>query len=153
MKRTPEELEKYIHQTLRALPARRAPVSLESRVRAAIEARAALPWWKQSFARWPLAARVAFFVASAGVAKLAIMAVVWAMAGFDGAQFAGAFSTEFAWLQTASDLVDRVSDFCGVIYRGIPPLWLYGGVAFVAIMYAALLGLGTAAYRLLYAQR
>ncbi len=153
MKRTPEELEKYIHQTLRALPARRAPVSLESRVRAAIEARAALPWWKQSFARWPMAARVAFVVASAGVAKLAIMAVVWAMAGFDTAQLASAFSTESGWLHTASSVVDGVSSFCGVIYRSIPPLWLYGGLAFVAVMYAALLGLGTAAYRMLYAQR
>lgn len=153
MKRSPEELEKYIHQTLRALPARRAPMSLESRVRAAIEARAALPWWKQSFARWPLAARVAFFVASAGVAKLAIMAVVWAMAGFDTAQFTSAFSTEFGWLQAASSVVDGLGNFCGVLYRSIPPMWLYGGLAFVAVMYAALLGLGTAAYRMLYAQR
>ena len=97
MKSSPEDLEKLIHQTLRSLPARRAPLSLESRVRAAIEARAALPWWKQSFA-----ARVAFLIGSAGIAKLAIMAVVWAMAGFDGAQLANAFSTQFAWVQTVS---------------------------------------------------
>ena len=153
MKHSPEDLEKFIHSTLRALPARQAPRSLEARVHAAIAARAALPWWKQSFASWPIAARVAFFVASAGVAKLAIMGVVWAMAGFDGAQFANAFSTQFAWIQTTSDLVDRVGDFCGVLYRSIPPLWLYGGLAFVALMYATLLGLGTAAYRMLYAQR
>ena len=49
--------------------------------------------------------------------------------------------------------MDRVGDFCGVLYRSIPPLWLYGGLAFVALMYATLLGLGTAAYRMLYAQR
>ena len=90
MKHSPEDLEKFIHQTLRALPARRAPHSLESRVRAAIAARAALPWWRQSFARWPLAARVAFFIGSAGVAKVALMAAVWVLAGFDGAQFTNA---------------------------------------------------------------
>ena len=153
MKPSPEDLEKFIHQTLRSLPARRAPLSLESRVRAALAARAALPWWKQSFARWPLAARVAFVIVSAGIAKLAIMGVVWAMGGFDGAQFANSFSTQFAWIQTVSTVVEGVRNFCGTVYRSIPPLWLYGGLAFVGLMYAALFGLGATAYRLLYANR
>jgi hypothetical protein len=153
MKRSPEDLEKFIHQTLRSLPARRAPHSLESRVRAAIAARAALPWWRQSFAQWPLAARVAFVIGSAGLAKLAIMAVVWAMAGYDGAQFASAFSTQLAWYQAAASVVTGVTNFCGTLYRSIPPLWLYGGLAFVAVMYAALFGLGATAYRTLYANR
>jgi len=153
MKHSPEDLEKFIHQTLRALPARRAPHSLESRVRAAIEARAALPWWQQSFARWPLAARVAFFIGSAGVAKVALMAAVWVMAGFDGAQLANAFSTQVSWFQTASGVVNGLGDFCSMLFRNIPPLWLYGGLAFVAVMYAALFGLGAAAYRTLYSRR
>jgi hypothetical protein len=153
MKHSPEDLEKYIHQTLRSLPARRAPLSLESRVRAAIEARAALPWWKQSFASWPVAARIAFFIGSAGLAKLAIMATVWAMAGFDGAQLTNAFSTQFAWIQTGSNVVAGIGSFFGTVYRSIPPLWLYGGLAAVASLYAALFGLGAAAYRLLYANR
>jgi hypothetical protein len=58
MKLSPEQLEKLIHSNLRALPDRRAPRSLESRVHAAIETRAALPWWKQSFAQWPVAVLV-----------------------------------------------------------------------------------------------
>lgn len=153
MKHSPEDLEKFIHQTLRSLPARRAPLSLESRVRAAIEARAALPWWKQSFASWPVAARVAFVIVSAGVAKLAIMAVVWAMAGFDGAQLTNAFSTQFAWIQTVSNVVDGIGSFCSTLYRSIPPLYLYGGLAFLGLMYAALFGLGAAAYRMLFANR
>ncbi len=153
MKPSPEELEKLIHQTLRSLPARRAPLSLESRVRAAIEARAALPWWKQSFTAWPVAARVAFLISSAGIAKLAIMAVVWAMAGFDGAQLANAFSTQFAWVQTVSGVFTVIGNFFGTVYRAIPPLWLYGGLAAVAALYAALFGLGATAYRLLYANR
>lgn len=153
MKNSPDNLEKLIHQTLRSLPARRAPHSLEARVLAAIEARASLPWWKQSFARWPMAARIAFFISSAGLAKLALMAAVWVMAGFDGAQFTSAFSTQFAWLQTASAAVDGIGNVCGTLYRSIPTLWLYGGAAFVATMYAALFGLGAAAYRTLYANR
>ena len=153
MKHSPEDLEKFIHQTLRSLPARRAPLSLESRVRAALEARAALPWWKQSFASWPVAARVAFLIGSAGIAKLALMAIVWAMAGFDGAQFASAFSTQFGWIQTVSAVFAGIGNFCETLYRSIPPLWLYSGLAFVGILYAALFGLGAAAYRMLYANR
>lgn len=153
MKHSPEDLEKFIHQTLRSLPDRRAPHSLESRVRAAIEARAALPWWKQSFAQWPMAARVAFFIGSAGLAKLAIMAVVWAMADFDGAQLANAFSTQVGWIQSVSAVFAGIGDFCGTLYRSIPPLWLYVGLAVTAIMYAALFGLGAAAYRMLHGNR
>jgi hypothetical protein len=153
MKHSPEDLEKFIHQTLRALPARRAPLSLESRVRAALEARAALPWWKQSFAQWPVPARVAFFIGSAGIAKLALMAIVWMMAGFDGAQLTSAFSTQFGWIQTVSAVFAGVGNFCATLCRSIPPLWLYGGLAFVGLMYAALFGLGAAAYRMLYANR
>jgi len=153
MKPSPEQLEQIIHETLRSVPAHRAPHSLEARVLAAIEARAARPWWRQSFAQWPMAARVAFVIASAGVAKLVLMATVWVMAGFDGAQYASAFSTQFAWIDTASAIMQGIADFCGTVYRGIPPLWLYGGLAFVATMYAALFGLGAAAYRTLYANR
>lgn len=153
MKRSPEDLEKLIHQTLRSLPAHRAPRSLESRVLAAIEARASLPWWRQSFTQWPVAARVAFFVGSAGVAKLMLMAIVWAMAGFDSTQYATAFSSQFAWIENAAAVVTAIFDFCAMLYRSIPPLWLYGGLAFVAVMYTTLFGLGAAAYRTLYAQR
>lgn len=153
MKRSPEDLEKLIHQTLRSLPARRAPHSLESRVRAAIEARSAQPWWKQSFAQWPMAARVAFFIGSAGLAKLAIMAVVWAMGGFESTQFVNAFSTQFAWLQAITATFAGIGNFFATVYRSIPPLWLYGGLAVVATLYTALFGLGAAAYRMLYANR
>lgn len=153
MKHSPEDLEKFIHQTLRSLPARRAPLSLESRVHAALEARAALPWWKQSFAQWPMAARVAFFIASAGIAKLAIMAVVWGMAGFDSAEFTNAFSTQVSWIQSVSAVFAGIGNFFGTLYRSIPPLWLYGGLALVATLYTALFGLGAAAYRMLYANR
>ncbi|MDB6167229.1 MAG: hypothetical protein JWM88_93 [Verrucomicrobia bacterium] len=153
MKPSPENLEKLIHETLRSAPPHRAPRTLESRVLAALEARAALPWWRQSFARWPLAARVAFIIASAGLAKVALMAVVWVMAGFDASQFTNAFASQLAWLETASAVVDGFREALGSIYRSIPPLYLYGGLAFVATMYAALFGLGAAAYRTLIAQR
>src|SRR4051812_24357140 len=39
---TPDELEKFIHRELRALPPRKAPAGFEARLQAAVEARTAL---------------------------------------------------------------------------------------------------------------
>ena len=36
------------------------------------------------------------------------------------------------------------------LFNRIPSLWLYGGLAFVGLMYVTLFGLGAAAYRTLY---
>ena len=153
MKRSPEELEKLIHQTLRSVPDRRAPRSLESRVLAAIEARAALPWWKQSFGQWPVAARCLFFLFSGVVVKFGIMAGVWAMGSFDTAQYANAFSTQYAWVEHTRSIISGIGEFGLVLWRSIPPLYLYGGFACLASLYLSLFGLGAAAYRTLYANR
>ncbi len=153
MKPSPEELEKLIHQTLRTLPPRRAPRSLEARVLAAIEARASLPWWRQSYAQWPLAARCVFLLLSGGLVKVALMAAIWAMAGFNQAEVANAFSTQFAWLNIFSNALRATVDFGGIVFRSIPSVWLYAGVAGLAALYATLFGLGAAAYRTLYADR
>ena len=148
-----KNLERFVHRALRELPAPRAPRSLESRVFAELERRAALPWWRQSFAHWPLAARGAFLVASVGLAKVALMAVVWAMAGFDQTQFADAFAPQFAWIETARAVTGSMVDCAALLVRGVSPLWFYGGAVAVVALYAALFGLGTAAYRTLYANR
>ena len=153
MKHSPEQLEKLIHQTLRSLPDRHAPHTLEARVRAAVAARAALPWWHQSFAQWPLAARCVFILVSGGLVKVALMAAVWVMAGFDGAQFTSAFAQPMAWLEGARMVFSGVGNFFALIVRNIPALWLYGGLAVVAALYTSLFGLGAAAYRMLYANR
>lgn len=144
-----EKLERLIHRTLRELPPRRAPGSLEGRVLAELERRAALPWWRQNFAHWPLAVRAGFVVVSAGLAKVVLMAAVWAMAGFDAAQFPNAFAPQLAWLQAALDLAGTAANAGGAIFRSLPPLWLYGGAAFFATLYAVLFGVGAAAYRTL----
>jgi hypothetical protein len=153
MKRSPEDLEKLIHQTLRALPDRRAPHSLESRVLTAINRQAALPWWRQSFLQWPMLVRCGFILVSGGLVKVALMAAVWVLAGFDGAQFTDAFATPYAWFQQAEAVFGGVTGFFTLLFRNIPPLWLYGGLAFLASLYAMLFGLGAAAYRSLYANR
>jgi hypothetical protein len=152
-RRNGDKLEHLIHRTLRDLPGRTAPRSLEQRVLAEIARRAALPWWRKSFTHWPVPARAAFLVLLIGVVKVVLMAAVWVMAGFDVAQFREAFATQFTWMEGGFAVVRAVTDFFGIMARNIPPLWLYGGLAFVATLYVTLFGLGAAAYKALYAQR
>jgi hypothetical protein len=147
---TPDEFEKIIDQALRDLPARRAPRTLEARVLAAIAARQALPWWRQSFGHWPLAARGAFLVVTATLAA-AIVALCFRTSG--EVQTSSLLTGPLALLAQVRAVFGGVNDFCAVVFRSIPSIWLYGGLAFVATMYAALFGLGAAAYRSFFAQR
>ena len=148
-----QQLERSVHRALRELPARPAPRSLEQRVLAEIARRAALPWWRKSFVHWPVAARAVFIVALAGVVKLVLMGGVWVMAGFDAVQFRAAFATQLGWMEGGLAVVRATADFLDILIRNLPPLWLYGGAAVVALAYAALFGLGAAAYKALHARR
>jgi hypothetical protein len=148
-----EQLERLIEQTVRDLPPRRAPKSLEGRVLAEIARRAALPWWRRSFVHWPLPARAAFLVACLGIVKLFVVASIWILAGFDSSQAGMALTAQFAWVETGYAFLASIAGFFEIVFRNIPPLWLYGGLAFFTTMYLALFGLGAAAYRTLYATR
>ena len=148
-----DNLERAIHRTLRSLPARPAPRSLEQRVLAEIARRAALPWWRKSFVHWPVPARAGFSVLLVGAVKLALMGAVWVMAGFDVAQFREAFAMQFNWMESGFAVVRAIADFFAIMGRNVPTLWIYAGLAFFATMYAALFGLGAAAYKALYADR
>jgi hypothetical protein len=144
-----EQLERLIHHTLRDLPARRAPRSLESRVLAALAQRAALPWWRQDFAHWPMTARAAFLLGSLGV----VLLVTGVLTGVDASTFADAFGSRFAGLENLTHLAGSVTDAIGAIGRNLPLLWVYAALGVFVAMYAALFGLGAAAYRTLYANR
>ena len=153
---TPEDqarLERLIHRTLRELPSRHAPSSLEQRVRTEIARRAALPWWRQGFAHWPLAARAAFVPLSTGIAALVLLMATRLATGFDNAALDESLAQPLAWLESARTVTGAIGHSFTIIWESIPPLWLYGGLAFCAVMYAALFGLGTAAYRTFQAQR
>jgi hypothetical protein len=145
-----QKLEQWTRETLRELPSRRAPRSLEQRVCAEIERRLALPWWRKSFGHWPMVARAAFVLTCAGLVRLALMAGTWMMSGFDPEQFKTVFAQPYAWMESGVALVHAARGFFDIMGRNIPALWLYGGLAFFALMYAMLFGLGAAAYRALH---
>jgi hypothetical protein len=136
-----EQLARAIDQTLRALPPRRAPFSLEQRVRAEIARRAALPWWRRSFAGWPLPVKAAFLTLSA--------AMICALVVVSGAlpRPGGALAAPLAWLDAGLAIARAIGGAGETVLRSLPPLWLYGGLAFCAAAYAALMGLGAATWR------
>ena len=149
-KMTPEELEKFIHQNLRALPPRRAPRTLESRVMAALEQRAAIAWYHKSWAYWPASVRAAFLAVATGVSGAAVAAFYLLSTGVDASALTSELAGKFSGILRIGSILTSASDFIGLVIRNAPPFWLYGGAAFVVAMYVTFFGLGAAAYRTLY---
>ncbi|PTX91499.1 hypothetical protein [Opitutus sp. ER46] len=146
-----QKLEQWVNRAVRDLPSRRAPRSLEERVLAELSRRAALPWWRKSFASWPLGAKLVFIAVSAGVAGLWLFATHWATLATTAVQTKAASLPALQAAQTAGRLFSTVGEFGHTVVSSIPPLWLYGGAAVIVGLYLALFGLGAAAYRTLYA--
>lgn len=145
-----EQLEQRVHRELRALPLRKAPSSLEARVLAEIERRALIAWYHKSWSYWPAPVRAAFLAVGTGVAGAAIAAFYLLSQGAAVDAVMQEVATGFGWITRIAGACAWTYHFIHQLVAGIPPLWLYGGMAFVAAMYATFVGLGTAAYRLLY---
>src|ERR1700735_279423 len=75
------KLERVLHQALAGLPPRRAPSSLQARVASELARRAQLPWWRASFANWPVGARVMFVLVCAVLVAVTILGGVSAYLG------------------------------------------------------------------------
>ena len=148
-----QKLERLIHRTLRELPSRKAPATLEERVMAEIARRAALPWYRQSFAHWPIAVRAVFVLGCAATVGAIWSATLWAAGGFEVAQLRVALASQLGWIESARALAGAVASFCEIVLRNIPALWLYGTLTVAGALYATFFGLGAAAYRSLYAHR
>lgn len=150
MPTSPDSLERLIGTAVRGLPPRHAPRTLEPQVLAEIERRLAQPWWRMSYAHWPAPVRLLFLIACAAVIALVVRASGWVISDVESRALvdlslpgiAPATTSVSATLAAASSLV-----------RIIPPMWLYGGLGLIAVMYTTLFGIGAAAYRTLYVDR
>jgi len=141
-KESPETLERLLDRALHGLPLRRAPLTLESRVFGELERRAALPWWRRSFAHWPPLARAVFLVICGALIKLAFLGGATAVAGV----------RSLSWAQEAGVLVASAGNLATLLAHTPPPLWAYEAIAVCAVLYAILFGLGAVVYRALYLQ-
>ena len=143
-----KDLEQLIHRTLRSLPERRAPRTLEHRVFAAIAAHAALPWYRRSFTTWPLAARAGFLALSLSTAYLT------ARLGSTGIHpVREGLASASNRLEPLQHLGSALLSSANTLVNAIPTPWLYGSLAAIAFAYISLFGLGATAYRTLIAKR
>lgn len=147
---SPAQLESLVDRELRALPLHRAPRTLEARVFAAIEARNSIPWWHKSWSYWPTGVKAVFAAVATVFAGTLVAACYALMGGADMASVATQAGERLSVFVRIYHAAVWVSDLLSYLVSSIPPLWLYGGLAFVATMYATLFGLGAAAYRTLY---
>jgi hypothetical protein len=147
---TPAQLEQRILRELRALPVRKAPVSLEARVLAEIERRATVAWYHKSWSYWPAPVRAIFLAVGTAGAGAAIAAFYLLSQGAAADAVMQDVATGFGWITRLVGACTWTYHFIRQLVADIPPLWLYGGLAFTAAMYATFVGLGTAAYRYLY---
>ena len=145
-----QKLEQVLHQALSGLPPRRAPGTLESRVATALARRAQLPWWRASFATWPVTARVMFVLVCAVLVAATILGGVSAYLG--DRSFDEASAVLLSWAHPFLTVVSSAGGLVALLVRVIPPLWLYGILGLGAFLYVTLFGLGAAAYRTLYLQ-
>lgn len=147
---SPEQLERLIHTTLRSLPNRRAPGTLEARVLAEVERRATIAWYHKSWSYWPAWVRAAFLALGTAVAGAAVIGFYLLSQGAAADAVVREVGSGFGWITRIVGAVTWTLNFAQHLAADIPPLWLYGGLAFIAAMYATFVGLGSAAYRYLY---
>ena len=145
---TPDKVAQLLDRAGRAMPLRRAPPSLESKVLGELERRAALPWWRRSFEKWPTAARSAFLLVCGILAVLALSGSLWTVMNLGHPR--GLSALPPLWARHAFLLVRIAGDFTATLVHLIPPDWIYRALAASALLYAALFGLFIAAYRTLY---
>jgi hypothetical protein len=156
-----ERAEVLVAKQLRELPLRRAPVSLEARVMAAIVAGnlqpvavreagvvdAAAPWYRSNFRRWPLPVQMLFALASAVLAhwltqQLGGVTTV-APAQLAGDELRSSWSVAQAMLTVADSMTDSVR----ALLRSMPTNWLVVLATGAASSYALLAGAGAFVYR------
>lgn len=142
-----EKLEALVDRALENLPLRRAPAALELRIKHEIQRRAALPWWRRSFAQWSLPARSAFIAACVGVIALTMTGRV----GSGDSRYAHLLA---GWAdggtRAAASVLASADGVEALLARLVPEEWLRLGLGLGVLFYVVLFGLGAAAYRTLY---
>ena len=146
----PEEdrLERLVGDTMRDLPARPAPRTLESRVLGELQRRASRPWWNRSFGHWPMLARVGLMTACGALIGITLLGGPWTV-GMNSLQDTGAMGS---WIRQAAAITGTVGNLVASLLDAVPTAWLLLGLTAASLLYVFLVGLGAAAYRLLYVQ-
>ena len=149
--RDERQLEQFIGTVLGRQPLRQAPATLEARVLRELALRASKPWWLQGFSRWPWTARVLFIPLLLGLVELSFITTARLSSLWQAVQHSASASKAGSGLQALSNLGQAAQSLVNVITHAVPPVWIYGGATVALLLYAAMFGLGAAAFRTLVA--
>ena len=86
-----------------------------------------------------------------GLVQLSFLTTGRLMSLWQSLQTSAPASTAQSGLQLLSNLSQAAQTLANMVTRGISPVWIYGGAALALFLYAALFGLGAAAFRTLIA--
>ncbi len=144
------KLAGLIGAELRALPPLRAPAALQTRVFAELARRQALPWWRQSFRDWPMAAQFGFALLALGLTHL----LFWSPAG-PALQGLTESLRDLAvgalhWVQAAASSIAILRSVARDLLAALPSSWLLAGAMALVSSMLLLLGSGTLVYRSLH---
>lgn len=142
------ELEHMIDRELRRLPERPAPATLIPRVMQAVAARRALPWWRKSFAHWPVPARILFLAGSSSLAAL-LGYLIW---GVSSGISVGALGAEIQAWTSGIEMIRSVAETLGsaalILAKSTGPWLVWATIAVASVSYLTTVGLGTVCWRL-----
>ena len=148
--RDERELEQFIGAVLHRQPLRQAPATLEARVLRELALRSARPWWLQGFGRWPWLARLLFLPLGVVFARLSLLATDRVPALWHAVQGTAPAGTVRSSLGVFESLGQALQTLGHMLAQGIPQTWIYGGAGIALFLYAALFGIGAAAFRTLF---
>ena len=148
-----QRLESQVDRLLKRLPEVSAPRTLMPRVLAAVRARAALPWYRQSWQAWPMPLQVAtivvlvasfggFFFATWELSRAAGYAVI-------RQEIVGMFSG----LTVIGNVLGVLISALRLVVEKLGTVFIFGCLAAAALAYSIFIGLGTVYLRLALSQR
>ena len=142
-----------IDALLKGLPELRAPRTLLPRVMAALEARAASPWYRQSWQSWPASMRVVCLLVLIS-AFGGICLAGWKLPQADA--YASTARVVGHWLATFGavwGLFSTLLNTVAVMTRHLPGALLAGCLVSLGLAYGLCVGLGAAWMRLAWSRR
>jgi hypothetical protein len=148
-----QQLELAISSELKALPELTAPASVANRVRAAIEFRLNVPWYRRSWVAWPIVLRMT---------SLAAMLVLFSGLCFAGWELSQTETTmsamhwigqSFSGLNTIGSVLNILAGSVALVVKKLGTTFIVACLVAAGLGYAVFLGLGTVYFRLAFAKR
>lgn len=145
-----QALESRVDRALKQLPDLSAPSTLLPRIRAALERRERLPWYRQPWLAWPAPLRAASLALLGGL----FVALGWGVAQVAPSAGAVADMREVNhWLSDAGAVwgaVEAVYGTAVLLLRHLGPWFLAGCLLLLVMANALCMGLGTMCVRLAF---